>query len=109
VVGPHTRAWARSIQAPPWRHLLESYRIRLTQAAPSGSRLARGFARDASGSRARTGDRADGELPLLGSNQDSPDPERRLACEAMSYETSPVTGAVSHSCRTSGLGMSELV
>jgi len=41
------------------------------------------------------------ELPLLGSNQDSPDPERRLASESMTYQTYTNREIVSSVCRES--------
>src|SRR5258706_918026 len=41
------------------------------------------------------------KLPLLGSNQDSPDPERRLACESLTYQTYTNREIVSSVCRES--------
>ena len=49
------------------------------------------------------------ELPLLGSNQDSPDPERRLACESRTYLTYTNREIVSSVCHESTSWMSELV
>jgi hypothetical protein len=49
------------------------------------------------------------ELPLLGSNQDSPGPERRLGCESRTYITYTNREIVSSACRESTSWMSDLV
>src|ERR1700694_77496 len=49
------------------------------------------------------------ELPLLGSNQDSPDPEREKRQAATSYQTYTNREIVSSVCRESKRWMSELV
>ena len=49
------------------------------------------------------------QLPLLGSNQDSPDPERAKRQAATTYKTYTNREIVSSVCRESARWMSELV